>query len=88
MSEKYTQDEGYQVLLKIYTHLIHIYDMFGVHSTTSLHHRWCEIFDEDEIEHISMYLGFIRELVVGVLDDYEHGKILPYSRRVKMEGEE
>ena len=88
MSETYTRDEGYQILLEMYTHLIHIYDLFGVYSTTSINDRWSEIFDEDESEHISMYLGFIRELVVGVLDDYEHGKILPYSRRVKLEGEE
>lgn len=88
MSETYTQDEGYQILLKMYTHIIHIYDLFGVYSTTSIKDRWSEIFDEDESEHISMYLGFIRELVVGVLDDYEHGKILPYSRRVKLEGDE
>ena len=88
MSETYTRDEGYQILLKMYTHIIHIYDLFGVHNATSINDRWSEIFDEDESEHISMYLGFIRELVVGVLDDYEHGKILPYSRRVKLEGEE
>ena len=88
MTERYAQDEGYQILLKIYMHLIHIYDLFGIYTTTTVTDRWSELFDEDESEHISMYLGFIRELVVGVLDDYEHGKILPYSRRVEMEGEE
>ena len=86
MTERYTQDEGYQILLKIYTHLIQIYDLFGMHSTTSVEDIWNEIFDVQESEHISMFLGFVREMVVGVLDDYEHGKILPYSRRVKMEG--
>lgn len=88
MTERYAQDEGYQILLKIYTHLIHIYDLFGMHSTTSVKVRWNELFDDVESEHISDCLGSIRELVVGVLDDYEHGKILPYSRRMKMEGEE
>ena len=86
MTERYTPDEGYRILLKIYNHLIQIYDLFGMHSTTSVGDRWDEIFDVQESEHISMFLGFVREMVVGALDDYEHGKILPYSRRVKMEG--
>ena len=88
MTKRYTIDEGYTVLLEVYAHLMEIYDLFGVYSTTSINDRWSEIFDEDESEHISMYLGFIRELVVGVLDDIENGKILPYSRRCKMEGGE
>ena len=88
MTERYTVDEGYQILLKMYKHLINIYDLFGVYDTTPVKDRWCEIFDDVESEVISNYLGCIRELVVGVLDDYEHGKILPYSRRVEMEGEE
>ena len=88
MTKTYTRDEGYLALLEIYKHLIHIYDLFGIHSVIPVKDMWYELFDEDESEHISMYLGFIRELVVGVLDDYEHGKILPYSRRVKLEGEE
>ena len=88
MTERYTLDEGYQILLKMYKHLISIYDLFGMYDTTPVKDRWCEIFDEAESEVISNYLGRIKELVVGVLDDYEHGKILPYSRRVKMEGEE
>ena len=88
MTETYTRDEGYHALLEIYKHLIHIYDLIGMHSVNPVKDMWYELFDEDESEHISMYLGFIRELVVGVLDDYEHGKILPYSRRIKMEGDE
>ena len=87
-TERYTVDEGYQILLEMYKRLINIYDLFGMYDATPVKNRWCEIFDEVESEVISNYLGCIRELVVGVLDDYEHGKILPYSRRVEMEGEE
>ena len=88
MTERYTVDEWYQILLKIYKHLINIYDLFGMYDTMPVKDRWCEVFDDVESEVISNYLVCIKELVVGVLDDYEHGKILPYSRRVKMEGEE
>ena len=88
MTERYTVDEGYQILFKMYKHLINIYDLFGMYDTTPVKDRWYEIFDEEESEIISNYLRCIRELVVGVMDDYERGKILPYSRRVKMEEEE
>ena len=56
MTERYTLDEGYQILLKMYKHLINIYDLFGMYDTTPVKDRWCEIFDEAESEVISNYL--------------------------------
>ena len=88
MTKRYTIDEGYTLLLEIYVHLMEIYELIGMNSMKPVKKVWSLIFDEEETEVICDSLGSIREIIGGVLDDIENGKILPYSRRIKMEVDE
>lgn len=88
MTKIYTIDEGYTILLELYVHLMEIYELIGMNSMKPVKEVWSLIFDEEETELICNSLGNIRENIGGVLDDIENGKILPYSRRLKMEGDE
>ena len=86
--KRYTIDEGYTLLLEVYVHLIKIYDLIGINSMKPVKEVWSLIFDEEETGLILDSLGSIREIIVGVLDDIEHKRILPYSLRCEMEGDE
>ena len=88
MTKIYTIDEGDTLLLEIYVHLMEIYELIGMNSMKPVKKVWSRIFDEDETGLICNFLGSIREIIVGVLDDIENGKILPYSRRQEMEDNE
>ena len=88
MTKIYTIDEGYTLLLEIYVNLMEIYELIGVNSVKPVKKVWSLIFDEVETRLICDSLGSIRELIAGVLDDIENGKILPYSRRHEMETNE
>ena len=88
MTKIYTIDEGYTLLLEIYVNLMEIYELIGMNSMDPIKKVWSLIFDEAETGLICGSLGSIKEIIVGVLDDIENGKILPYSRRQEMEDDE
>lgn len=88
MTKRYTIDEGYTLLLEVYVHLMEIYDLIGINSMKPVKEVWSQIFDVEESEHICDYLGNIREIIAGVLDDIENERILPYSLRCEMEADE
>ena len=87
MMKIYTIDEGYTLLLETYVHLMEIYELIGLNSMKPVKEVWRLIFDEEETALICDSLGRIREIIAGVLDDIENGKILPYSLRCKMEAD-
>ena len=88
MTKRYTIDEGYTLLLEIYVHLMEIYELIGLNSMKPVKEMWSLIFDEEETGLILDSLGSIREIIVGVLDDIENKRILPYSLRCEMEVDE